>query len=246
LRNCTALTALDLVNCTVTDADAAAAAIAALPDLRHLGSSWICEEQTKRMLRVLQFPTQLTYLNLCCEGWLPEAIAQLSQLSGLVNLQDLQLVFLPTEGVPGGVPSQLCRLTNLSVMYHHRATDTAEQLQHLSSLTALQDLSLSVFNAAAETLSGIQHLSRLTGIDLESNIYPRDLYDALEFSTASTRSWGQLTALQSLFPARLLPAATGTCGLHTVDVSNLMECRVLPGCITRGVTDSSGLPVAAV
>jgi hypothetical protein len=47
----------------------------------------------------------------------PSADTRLSQLSKLVNLQHLTLERLPDGGVPGGLPSQLVRLTCLNAEY---------------------------------------------------------------------------------------------------------------------------------
>jgi hypothetical protein len=120
--------------------------------------------------------------------------AQLQQLSAMEHLADLELRELASEGLPGGLPSQLTKLTRLHVMYSRvDSCSLAEQLQHLSSLTALRDLTVGCndYRAAvsSDDLSGLQRLPLLTRLSLSCHGMP--------FSTASTRSWG-LTALEAV------------------------------------------------
>jgi hypothetical protein len=147
LQDCTGLTALHLQDCVVLDAAAAPAALAALPHLQSL--SLAEDSEHKGLLPDLQRLSQLTYLSLklySSYDCTAEDVAWLSQLSALVNLQHLELTELPKLGVPGGLPSQLVKLTSLRVDYGTMSCDTtAEQLQHLSSLTALQQLSVKSF-----------------------------------------------------------------------------------------------------
>jgi hypothetical protein len=203
LQHCTRLTALSLRNCQVQDVAATAAAIAALPQLQnlHLGNvrmfhrlegSWIFAElSSAAVLR------QLTYLYVDCAidwFWKTEQAATLSQLSNLANLGHLELFSLPSNGVPGGLPSQLVKLTCLDVTYA-RPCNTVEQFQHLSSLTALQQLAVH-FDTVGQAidglsgLSGVQQLSQLTGLKLAGSHF--------EFGTSNTLNWLRLTALKSL------------------------------------------------
>jgi hypothetical protein len=195
LQICSGLTALDLQNCSLREylgAPVRAAAIAALPQLRslRLAQNYELFESTQ-----LQLPSQLTHLCLECDPVQrrQSQITQLGQLSGLVNLQHLQLVKLH-PGVPGGLPSQLVKLTCLDVHYWGGFNAT-EQLQHLSCFTALQQLSVRGSAGpdndwTAGDVSGTQHLTQLTSLELQS-------YN-LDFTSASTSSWACLTALQSL------------------------------------------------
>jgi hypothetical protein len=119
LQGCAGLTALALDDCSVEDAPAAAAAaIAALPDLQRLRLGHLEDLQGNSLvamdgscLAVLQ---QLTHLSLVCKGLKGNQLAELSQLSVLTNLKHLELTGL-SGGVPGGLPSQLDKLTCLDI-----------------------------------------------------------------------------------------------------------------------------------
>jgi hypothetical protein len=137
----------------------------------------------------------------------PEQQQQLSQLSALVNLEELWIK-LPSGGIPGGLPSQLQKLTCLKLSDRMvSGFDAAEQFQHLGSLTALQNLSIAGYLTdevgliiqaslgnftpiSPSNLAGIQHLSQLTSLQLNC--------PGLKFSAAGTNSWARLTALQKL------------------------------------------------
>jgi hypothetical protein len=94
-------------------------------------------------------------------------------------------------GVPGGLPSQLSKLTCLQVTFRLVVgLDTAGQLQHLSCLTALQQLAVSCFKLPAKGTAGIQNLSHLSSLETSSLDW--------EFSVANTSRWTSLTALESL------------------------------------------------
>jgi hypothetical protein len=94
--------------------------------------------------------------------------------------------------------------------------EAAEQLQHISSLTALQELSVenSVVgpgNIDADDLSGIKHLSRLTSLELQSY--------GLDFDTSCISSWGALTGLQQL--------SLSDCVIQTEALAALTQLRAL-------------------
>jgi hypothetical protein len=189
LHGCTGLTALNASVSVVVSIPAATAAIAALTDLRSLqlllGS---------QLLLDMQRSSQLTYLSIRWRSGLsPQNAAQLSKLSGLVNLQHLKLSQLPYTGIPGGVPSQLTKLTRLHLAYREsddERADFASQLKALSTFTALRELC--VFSddyRPAEALFGIEHLSLLTSLEVR--------IPGMKFS--SEHSWVRsLTALQLL------------------------------------------------
>jgi hypothetical protein len=59
----------------------------------------------------------------------------------LVKLEHLKFKGVTHNSLPGRLPSQLVKLTSLDVSYFTDC-NTAEQLQHLSSLTAQQQLSV--------------------------------------------------------------------------------------------------------
>jgi hypothetical protein len=197
LHGCTGLTALDVSTSGGRNAPATAAAIAALTDLRSLQLVLGNDLQSN-----MQCPTQLTRLSLEWPGGLgPTGAARLSQLSGLVNLEHLRLSQLPCDGVPGGVPSQLTKLTRLHLAYRMRIDDwdydgqreerdPAAQFQALSSLRALRELYVSSDeNRPTEGLSGVQQLPLLTSLELR--------IPGLKFS--SKYSWVRsLTALEEL------------------------------------------------
>jgi hypothetical protein len=195
LQDCSGLTALDLRYCVLQDVPATAAAIAALPELRCLKLADLCsDDQDRLLLAELDFPSQLTHLSLGAQSQsAAAAAANLSQLSRLVDLQHLRVKWLPDDGIPGGLLSQLAKLTCLDLTYQGDC-DAADQLQHLSSLPALQELSLRWDHQVAEIVSAILHLSQLTCLKLDLLF--------LDFETFSTSSWTSLTALQRLELAR--------------------------------------------
>jgi hypothetical protein len=208
LQDCTRLTALRLDTCADRDPQAAFAAIAALPELRSL--VLIGDEDYDACLSgELQLLTQVTQLALDVYQRFGQSqlYRQLRQLSALANLQELGLR-LPAEGLPGGLPTQLQKLTRLAIVYHlPTSCDSAEQFQHLSSLTALRDLVVTgfvgafycMFNRTGEKLAGIragdlagiQHLSQLTSLQISC--------PCSDLSTTNTSSWAEsLTALDRL------------------------------------------------
>jgi hypothetical protein len=119
----------------------------------------------------------------------------------LVDLGELELSELPFDGVPGGLPPQLTKLTALNVCYT-TSQDAAQQLQHLSSLSALQNLALE-FNDFANDfglasmrklqpgdLAGVSYLSQLTSLKLSSH--------SCALRTDSSYAWDHLTGLERL------------------------------------------------
>jgi hypothetical protein len=124
----------------------------------------------------LQPLTKLIQLRLEQMTYQPEQQQQLTQLASLTNLKELW-VKLPRGGLPGGLPSQLQKLTRLEVSYRLMSGSyPADQYQHLSSLTTLQNLDISGFVSqdlrqllqaapggftaiSPSSLAGIQHLS---------------------------------------------------------------------------------------
>jgi hypothetical protein len=115
LQDCTRLTTLDLQRC---DTPGVCAAVAALPDLRHLVTIVYPDHQ----FPAFQHPTKLTHLSMSFKyssnlwAGVPQ-IQGLDQLATLVNLEHVSLSGLPIAGVPGGWPSQLMRLTHLDASY---------------------------------------------------------------------------------------------------------------------------------
>jgi hypothetical protein len=89
------------------------------------------------------------------------------QLSALIGLQHLALQGVSSQGIPGGVPSQLVGLTCLELVLE-LGCRPAEQLQHISSLTALQRLLITSMDMTSGDMIGIQLLSQLTGLQLVS------------------------------------------------------------------------------
>jgi hypothetical protein len=61
----------------------------------------------------------------------------------------LRLADLPNYGLPGGIPSELSKLTCLDVSNRH-GFHAAKQFQHLNSLTALQELKIESFEGLEE------------------------------------------------------------------------------------------------
>jgi hypothetical protein len=134
---------------------------------------------------------QLTHCSLSVDDRKAE---ELIELSTLINLVDLKLTVVGKDGVPGGLPSQLVKLTSLSLDYD-AAWVEAEQLQHVGSFTALQQLelagdSLLWWPADYEHLSCIQSLSQLTRLKLDGDVC---------FGLTHSITWPtSLTALESL------------------------------------------------
>jgi hypothetical protein len=190
LANCSSLTGLDLE--IPTTQVLPSAKLAALPEIRSLRlARWHTSGGNLQPhdLPLMQYPLQLTYLSLEYHFDKDEA-AQLTQLSDMVNLQHLSLPNLPKGGVPGGIPSQLVKLTYLNAGYYQCCETEQQQLRHLSRFTALQQLSVDSSKMAAGHLSGIQRLTQLTGLRLK-HFKP-------QLTSSSVRSWGCMPSLQSL------------------------------------------------
>jgi hypothetical protein len=193
LHDCTGLTSLSLDFYEVLDSTTtAAAAIAALPQLRHLELAYrSAYDEGEPLFADAQLPLQLSHLSLDGSNfqdgdgeWQPP---NCNPLSSLVNLERLDLKNLPAEGIPGGIPSQLSKLTCLDISDMSSA-GAAEQFQHLSSLTALQQLSVECYRCDAGHLSGIAELSQLSSLALSR----------MQLNTSNTHSWTHLPALQKL------------------------------------------------
>jgi hypothetical protein len=194
-------------------------------------------------LAEMQHPLKLRHLSIDCDGWYDkhaydqeeplnsEPDDALSGLSALVNLEHLQLDCLPSFGVPGGLPSQLQKLTCLRVCYT-TACDVAEQLQHLRALTALKEFRFRGVDcnhplartALAHKLSGVGSLPQLTSLGLDA---------PLHFSTSSTNGWACLTVLQSLRLAG--------CSVEPEALAAFTQLRALS---LQSVRPCSGAPVA--
>jgi hypothetical protein len=204
LHDCTDLISLQIEQCQVVATPAASAAIAALPKLRHLwlldnyegqestGSLFGQIRLTRPVFPELQHPLQITNLSLDLDNQPVEHLTQLEQLSALVNLEELTLHGLPDGGVPGGLPSQLVKLKSLYIQADEWCA--AEHFQHLGRYTALQDFGVDFGYFRADYLAGIGQLSQLTCLALRYD----DLTSSMDFSTASTSTWAQLSALQKL------------------------------------------------
>jgi hypothetical protein len=203
------------------DAPAAAAAIAALPELRQLSLVQVFDQQDRYPFAAAQLPTSLTQGSLVKtgtghadgqDGW----IEQLSQLSSLVNLEHLSLSELSHECVPGGLPSQLVKLTCLHIEFWWEG-DTAEQFHHLSALTALRDLSISFADMnrdmPEEHIAGIAHLAQLTSLELCAHHF--------YVGTDVTATWASLTALHSL--------SLSSCWMQPSALSTLTQLQSLTG-----------------
>jgi hypothetical protein len=137
----------------------------------------------------LQLPLKLTSLSLYYPtGSAKKEVEQLSQLSALTNLGRLTLGNLPYIGVPGGLPSQLVKLSHLNVSYYDGCSTIGEQ--HVDSLTALQELSVDCRRLKVQDLLSLKHSSQLTSLTVRSA--------QLDVIPSSTDRWTCLTALQSL------------------------------------------------
>jgi hypothetical protein len=203
LQHCTGLSALDLHGCEVPDARAAAAVIAALPQLRRLCMTAVTDSRRQ----LLKIPTlhpqgmaQLTHFSFQAQ----QQTSQLAHLSAVVNLECLELPELFTPSVSdkprvslSSMLSELVKLTRLHVGYECSMMDNdekAQQLQHLSCLTALQELAIECNWSLNLNAAGIVRLSQLTHLRIKSE----GEGDADAQLTTSTHSWSRLTALQSL------------------------------------------------
>jgi hypothetical protein len=199
LGDCTGLTTLHLEDCRVNMTPAARAAIAALPALQSLEVLWVCSPELLAEGRCvaahflqLQHPQQLTQLRLRF-GRDPEQLEHLQQLPTLTNLQRLELLDMLPDAVPGGLPSQLVKLTGLFVHCHSSSGglgDAATYFQHLSCLTALQELLVVGCGVRAVDLPGLWHLSQLTDLELTSSCQ--------DLTADSTQHWTRLAALRAL------------------------------------------------
>lgn len=181
----------------------------------------------------------------------PEQVQQLSQLSGLVDLQHIELPYI-SNGVSGGLPSQLVKLTCLHMGYRRIAA--AEQFQHLSSLTALQVLDLKWFDQNDQqaanlfgeivmaqqpgNLLGIQHLVQLTSLRLQSM--------TLRCSTLSLQAWTSLTALQSLALSECAVQPRALAALRQLQVLSLVDVKPWGAATFEDlIRDVSQLPLLA-
>jgi hypothetical protein len=149
-------------------------------------------------------------------------VQQLSQLSAMVNLQHLSLALLPDGGVPEGLPPQLVELTYLYIEYNGTGMDTAGHFQHLSRFTALQELRIYFVNLPASDLYGIADMSQLKNLCL--------YVGGLDFSTASTQAWAQLTALESL--------SLSGCVVQPAALAAFTQLRSLSWCISHPQNDA--------
>jgi hypothetical protein len=120
-----------------------------------------------------------------------EELPELHQLSAFSNLSTLTLSEVHNGGIPGGLTSQLARLTSLSISYSTDAVEyePAEQWQHLSSFTELQVLRVRCGHLAAHHLR-LEHLSQLRVLKLKCG--------DLRFDASSTQKWSGRTAFHSL------------------------------------------------
>lgn len=150
-------------------------------------------------------------------------LQQLSQLSALTNLEDLNVKVLgPSTGeLPGGLPSQLRQLTALSLDLMGKGRDytdgalgqdAAKLFQHLGSFTSLQHLSV-CGDCPVQTgaFSSIQKLSQLTSLSLD--------LQWLMFDVASTHTWAGLPAVEKLELRR--------CVVHPEAVAAFTQLRAL-------------------
>jgi hypothetical protein len=222
LQDCSRLTALDLQHCKV---HGMCEAMAALPQLQHLDLT-----VTGHIFPNFKHPQKLTHLKISATS---SSSKDLAQLSTLVNLEHLTVSAIPREGVLGGWPSQLVKLTHLHASYYD-FYQGANQFQHLSCLTALQDLAVKARANSdspwiANTLmSGLQHLDQLTNLSLEVGTTGRP---GLELSAAIINNWDSRTALQSLSLAYcyLEPNALATLPqLEALSVTNVTTINNAP------------------
>lgn len=182
---------------------AAAAAIAALPQLQRLKVAEVGHgASVLAQLQLCQLGTQLKHLSLRFADSGPHAFwcadaASCSPLSQLVRLRSLKFGPCPEDVVLGRIISQLTDLTSLVVYFRKYHDDGVysqyvNQLQHLSHLTALQHLSVTNDCVDAGDSSAIPQLTRL-------QLQSKDQSEGgLDFSDSSPNRWTRLTALQDL------------------------------------------------
>jgi hypothetical protein len=216
------LTALDLQEGSEEDTSAVLAAIAALPELQSLRLPVVSFDSQvgKFLLSELQHPSKLTHLSV---GYHWEAVEteQLGQLSALVNLKHLDITSLPETGLPGGLPSQLQKLTCLQVKYPIvPGLDSKRQLQHVSCLMTLQHLAVSCYNLSADGMPGVQHLSHLSSFAISSLIW--------DFSITNTSGWTSLAALESLTLSRCQLRPQALAVFTQLRKLSLEHCRAFP------------------
>jgi hypothetical protein len=250
LHGCTGLTALDLDCCRHCDIHADFADIAALPELQHLRVvlSAVDYPYPCRLFPQFQNPLNLTHLSISYDIPLQsEPVQHLDQLSALVNLQHLGLFHLPHEGVPGGWPSELVKLTCLHAHYRYVAdVDVEEQFQHLSCLTALQRMTVSCRPQPGQSsVPGIHLLPQLSSLKLEhkgSSDSP-----GLQFSTAITHSWACRTVLRGIslvgcaVQPQALAALTQLQGLWLERIALLGDADAPAEDLLRAVSQLTGL-----
>lgn len=161
-----------------TDTRKAAAAIAALPELLSLGLAGTgSAKQKRKVLADLLLPTQLTRLSLSPDFYTPQELSQLNQLSGLVNLQHLDVSSARNYGNEDcmawwhesqawqGLPTQLSKLTCLRIGYTPSYDGlTIQQLSHLSGLISLQQLAIKNSSLSTAQISGMLQLMQLTAL----------------------------------------------------------------------------------
>jgi hypothetical protein len=154
LHHCTGLAALHLEDIQVQHLCAAFAAITALPELRSLSLERLYGVNDQGIsFAGLGNVSKLTSLGLAYENsWgSADQFQQLGHLSALVNLEHLNLFNLLDCGVPGGIPSQLVKLTCLHLVFENECK-CSELLQHLGSLTALCDFKVQCTTAYDDAL----------------------------------------------------------------------------------------------
>jgi hypothetical protein len=230
LSGCAGLTELAMQGCAVHGVPAAAAFPAALPGLQSLTLAKNYVMGDICLLAELQKLTQLTHLSIKSYGVKQES---LGQLSALVNLRHLTLQpLLIDDGpdvFPGGLPSQLARLTSLEICFPVQwpgaQCDITDQLQHLSSLTALQQLSVASHDLTLGDLSGLQYLSQLTGLQLGA------CSSSSVFSSSSISSWACQAGLLSL--------ALRCCTVQPEALLHFSSLRTLSLWIVRPAENSS-------
>lgn len=173
--------------------------------------------------------TKLTRLQLAPECWPGGQIQQLRHLSALVHLE--HLVLRGVQELPGGLPSQLVKLTVLCLSLRGLYSAPG-QFKHLSSLTALQLFEVQNYNwDLASDLPGIAHLPQLRGLGLESRF--------MALSTTSTHNWTCRTRLevlgvkQCIVQPQALAAFTNLRVLHWNDASPTAPAVQLLGALAQ-------------
>lgn len=210
---------LEVDFCMMQDTRAAFAAIAALPELASLKLShlYVNGMPDSAELGDLQQVSKLT--KLCLQSGEHSAVWQhLSQLSVLLNLEDLELSVPPFHGAPGGFPPELKKLTALKIDYS-TGQNAAEQLQHLSILTALQDLELCFadyndFHVGKTLqpgdLAGMSYLSQMTRLKLSSHSHALrtdSSYVCMGPSDSLAKACAESMWCEARGPCRVHPAA---------------------------------------